>query len=149
MGSGFGYSAFWFAIAMPEDGMVYLTDSSKKNLEKAKHYLTQGNLAHKARFEPGDAMEILKQKNEIFDIIFIDVDKEQYPLAIEVAKPKLKTGGLLITDNLLWFGQVLQTNGDASTESVKRYNQMLFNDCDFVSTLLPIRDGVGVAYKLR
>ena len=149
MGSGFGYSAFWFALAMPEDGQVYLTEGSKKNIEAAKQFLTRGNLVHKARFESGDAIEILKATDDLYDIIFVDIDKEQYPEAIEVAKPKLRQGGILITDNLLWFGQVLEHKGSDSTEAVKRYNQMLFNDCDFVSTLLPIRDGVGVSYKLR
>lgn len=149
MGSGFGYSAFWFALALPEDGVVHLTDQSVKNSELAKRFFIQGNLAHKARFHVGNALEILQKMNENFDIIFIDIDKEFYPKALELAKPKLSTGGLLIVDNLLWFGQVLEKHGDPSTEAVKEFNQKLFNDCNFISTLLPIRDGVGVAYKIR
>lgn len=149
MGSGFGYSAFWFALALPEDGVVHLTDQSQKNLDLAKRSLTQANLVQKARFHAGDALKTLSEMSETFDIIFIDIDKEKYPSALELAKPKIKPGGLLIADNLLWFGQVLEHRGDPTTESVKAFNQALFNDCNFISTLLPIRDGVGVAYKIR
>ena len=149
MGSGFGYSAFWFALALPEEGVVHLTDQSEKNSELAKRYFLQANLAHKARFHVGDAVEILKKMNETFDIVFIDLDKESYPKALELAKAKLNTGGLLIADNLLWFGQVLEKEGDRATEAIKEFNQKLFNDCNFISTLLPIRDGVGIAHKIR
>ena len=149
MGSGFGYSAFWFALAMPEEGVIHLTDHSQKNSELAKRFFVEGNLAHKARFHVGNALEILAKIDGNFDIMFIDIDKECYPKAMALAKPRINVGGLLITDNLLWFGQVLEKQGDPSTEGVKRFNQTLFNDCDFISTLLPIRDGVGIAYKIR
>ena len=148
MGSGFGYSAFWFALAMPEDGTIHLTDQSKKNLDLAKSFLTRGNLVHKAKFHAGNALEVLEKTNDSFDLIFIDIHKELYPKALALAKMKLKLGGLLVADNLLWFGQVLERKGDASTEGIKEFNQKLFNDCDFISTLLPIRDGIGVAYKI-
>ena len=149
MGSGFGYSAFWFALALPEDGIVHLTDQSKKNLDLAQQFFTQANLVKKAIFHAGDALKTLSEMNETFDIILIDLDKEKYPKALELAKPKLNAGGLLIADNLLWFGQVLEHHGDKATEAVKEFNQALFNDCNFISTLLPIRDGVGVAYKIK
>ena len=148
MGSGFGYSAFWFALATPEDGVIHLTDHSQKNSELAKRFFVEGNLAHKARFHVGNALDILAKMNEIFDIIFIDIDKEHYPKALELAKSKVRVGGLLIVDNLLWFGQVLEKHGDSSMEGVKTFNQKLFNDCNFISTLLPVRDGIGVAYKI-
>jgi caffeoyl-CoA O-methyltransferase len=149
MGSGFGYSAFWFSLALPENGEIHLSDASKKNLDLARDFLVQGNLVHKAQFHSGDSSGILDEMEGQFDIILIDVDKEQYPIALEMAKPKVKVGGLLITDNLLWFGHVLEKEGTTTTESVKQYNRTLFNDCDFVSTLLPVRDGVGVSFRIR
>ncbi len=149
MGSGFGYSAFWFALAIPENGSVHLTDNSSKNTDLSKRFFTQGNLIHKAKFHTGDAVEILSKLDEQFDIILIDLDKEQYPKALEVAKAKLKLGGLIIADNLLWFGRVLEKQGDVSTEAIKKFNQTLFNDCSFISTLLPVRDGLGVAFKIN
>ncbi|MBI4395099.1 MAG: O-methyltransferase [Candidatus Omnitrophica bacterium] len=148
MGSGFGYSALWFALALPEDGVIHLTDQSTKNSELAKRFFLQANLAHKARFHVGDSLEILSKMRENFDIIFIDIEKELYPKALDLAKSKVNVGGLLIADNLLWFGQVLEKHGDASTEAIKEFNQKLFNDCNFISTLHPVRDGVGVAYKI-
>lgn len=148
MGSGFGYSAFWFALALPEDGLVHLTDASHKNTDLSKKFFTQGNLIHKAKFHTGDAVEILSKLDEQWDIILIDLNKEQYPKALEVAKAKLKLGGLLVADNLLWFGRVLEKKGDLATESIKKFNQTLFNDCSFITTLLPVRDGIGVAYRI-
>ncbi len=148
MGSGFGYSAFWFALAVPEDGVVHLTDTSSKNTDLAKQFFTKGNLIHKAQIHTGDAVQILTKLDEQFDIILIDMDKEQYPKALEVAKAKLKLGGLIIADNLLWFGRVLEKKGEPSTEAIKKFNQTLFNDCSFISTLLPVRDGLGVAFKI-
>ena len=97
----------------------------------------------------GDALRILSKFDPSFDVIFIDIDKESYPEALELAKAKLKPGGLLIADNLLWFGRILEKQGDRSTEAIKTFNQKLFNDCNFISTLLPIRDGIGVAYKIK
>src|SRR3989338_8824060 len=132
MGSGFGYSALWFALALPEDGVVHLTDPSQKNSELAKRFFLQANLAHKARFHVGDALEILPRIHENFDIIFIDIEKELYPKALDLAKPKINTGVLLIADNLLWFGQILEKQGDGSTEAIKEFNQKLFNDCNFI-----------------
>ena len=149
MGSGFGYSAFWFALALPENGTVHLTDLAKKNSEHARQFFTQANLTHKAKFHVGNARDILEKMDHAFDIILIDADKERYPENFQIAKPKLNRGGLLIVDNLLWSGEVLEKNGDEATEGIKRMTRMLFNDCDFISTLLPIRDGVGVAYKIR
>ncbi|MBI4367778.1 MAG: O-methyltransferase [Candidatus Omnitrophica bacterium] len=148
MGSGFGYSAFWFALALPQDGEVHLTDQSEKNTETAKQFFIRGNLAEKGRFHTGDACQILQKIHGNFDIIFMDIDKTQYPKALDSAKHKLNAGGLLIIDNLLWFGQVLEKHGDPDTEAVKLCNQKLFNDCSFISTLLPIRDGIGIAYKI-
>ena len=149
MGSGFGYSAFWFGLAIPEQGIVHLTDQSKKNSDLSREFLVRANLAHKARFHVGDAIEILSKTQDTFDIIFIDIDKESYPKALAVAKPKLKIGGLLIADNLLWQGRVLEKDEEPSTRGIREFSQKLYNDCDFISTLLPIRDGVGVAYRTR
>lgn len=149
MGSGFGYSAFWFALALPENGTVHLTDLAKKNSEHARTFFTQANLTHKAKFHVGDAREILEKTEGPFDVILLDADKERYPESFQIAKPKLARGGLFIVDNLLWSGEVLEKKGDEATEGIKKMTRMLFNDCDFISTLLPIRDGVGVAYKIR
>ncbi len=148
MGSGFGYSAFWFALALPEDGAVYLTDDSEKNVELSKTYFIEGNLAKKAKFHLGDSVKILSETPETFDIILIDLNKENYPKALELAKSKLNSGGLIIADNLLWYGRVLEKNAEPSTKAIQKFNQLLFNDCSFISTLLPIRDGVGIALKI-
>ena len=149
LGSGFGYSAFWFSLALPRDGQIFLTDGSKTNLKQAKDFLIKANLAHLATFHSGNALQILKKSSGPFDIILMDIDKEEYPKAIPIIKSKLCVGGLLITDNLLWSGRVLERSGEPSTMAIKKYNRNLFNDCDFISTLMPVRDGVGVSLRIN
>lgn len=149
MGSGFGYSTYWFAMALPHSGYVYHTDTSAVNSKLAQEYLRKGRQMNKVRFLVGNAMELIESVKDTFDIVFIDIDKENYPEAYEKAKKKLKPGGLLIADNALWWGRVLDKKGDSATEGIKKFNQLMAADKDFFQTLLPIRDGVSVSYKLK
>lgn len=149
MGSGFGYSTYWFAMALPHSGYVYHTDISAVNSKLAQEYLRKGRQMNKVRFLVGNAMELIESVKDTFDIVFIDIDKENYPEAYEKAKKKLKPGGLLIADNALWWGRVLDKKGDSATEGIKKFNQLMAADKDFFQTLLPIRDGVSVSYKLK
>jgi len=149
MGSGFGYSTYWFAMALSHSGYVYHTDTSAVNSKLAQEYLRKGRQMNKVRFLVGNAMELIESVKDTFDIVFIDIDKENYPTAYEKAKKKLKPGGLLIADNALWWGRVLDKKGDSATEGIKKFNQLMAADKDFFQTLLPIRDGVSVSYKLK
>jgi len=149
MGSGFGYSTYWFAMALSHSGYVYHTDTSAVNSKLAQEYLRKGRQMNKVRFLVGNAVELIESVKDTFDIVFIDIDKENYPTAYEKAKKKLKPGGLLIADNALWWGRVLDKKGDSATEGIKKFNQLMAADKDFFQTLLPIRDGVSVSYKLK
>ena len=111
--------------------------------------MRKGRQMNKVRFLVGNAMELIESVKDTFDIVFIDIDKENYPTAYEKAKKKLKPGGLLIADNALWWGRVLDKKGDSATEGIKKFNQLMAADKDFFQTLLPIRDGVSVSYKLK
>lgn len=148
MGSGFGYSAYWFAQALPAKGKVYQTETSEKNSELAQDFFKRAGLEKKAEFFVGDGVQLIDGVKGEFDIIFIDISKEDYPKAYPKAKGRLKKGGLLIADNVLWFGRVLEESEDPDTLGIKEFTELLFHDPDFSATILPIRDGVGIGYRL-
>ncbi len=149
MGSGFGYSTYWFGMAIPHPGFIYHTDTSSENSKLAQDFLRKGRLMNKVRFLVGNAVELIDHTREAFDIIFIDIEKEDYPAAYEKAKKRIRPGGLLIADNSLWFGRVLDKKGDRATEGIKKFNQLLASDKDFFQVIIPLRDGVSVNYKLK
>ena len=149
MGSGFGYSAYWFAKAVGEDGEVVFTDIHKKNAQLAKEFFRRGGVEGRVRIEVGDSLEILGCEKGEFDIIFNDIDKEYYPKVLEKASGKLRRGGLLISDNMLWFGRVLMDKPpEESTKGVKEFTRILFSSTDFFTTIIPLRDGVSLSVKL-
>ncbi len=147
MGSGFGYSAFWFAKALPLGGKVYQTESSEKNSKQAQDFFRKAGLSKKAEFLVGDALELIDQVKGTFDIVFIDMDKENYPAAFKKAKKRIRKGGLILADNVLWFGKVVEKLPDAQTQGILEFTRLLFSDPEFFATILPIRDGIAVGYK--
>ncbi len=149
MGSGFGYSTYWFAMALPHSGFIYHTDTSAVNSKLAQEFLRKGRQMNKVRFLVGNALELIDTTREMFDIVFIDIEKDSYPAAYEKAKKKVKPGGLLVADNTLWWGRVLDKKGDAATEGIKKFNQLVASDKDFFQTILPVRDGISVNFKLK
>ncbi|MDZ7331500.1 MAG: O-methyltransferase [candidate division KSB1 bacterium] len=148
MGSGYGYSAVWFAMGMPDDGRIICTDSDPENRERAIGYFKRLGIEHKIEFHVGIAQDILLQFAGPFDIIFNDVDKEQYPETLDLAIPRLRSGGIFITDNGLWDGKVIDATGDIYTEGVKKFNQLSFSRKDLVTMIVPLRDGLVVSVKV-
>ncbi len=151
-GSGYGYSAYWFSKAVGSGGKVICTDGEKSNSKLAENFLTKAGLWDKIDFNVGWAQDIIQKIDGDFDIIYNDVDKCDYPEVWEIAKKRLRPGGLYIADNTLWFGHVTEevvTNDIAEgwTERVKEHNQMIAEDPDFDFFLNPTRDGVIVARK--
>ena len=148
LGSGFGYSALWFSQGMDESTEIICTDFRAENKKLAEKYFKEAEIKTKIDFRLGDALEILDELDGKFDIIFNDVEKEDYPKTYKKAIPKLKTGGLLITDNTLWYGRVTDDNlKDYQTEGSREYNTLAFKDSRVLSVLLPIRDGITVSLK--
>ncbi|MFW9915406.1 MAG: O-methyltransferase [Candidatus Thorarchaeota archaeon] len=148
LGSGFGYSALWFAKGAPDDVEIICTDFSKANVERAKSYFERAKIGRKIRFLVGDGLELLKALEGEFDIIFNDVEKEDYPKVFRTAIPRLRKGGVLMTDNALWHGRVIKAAVDKATMGAKEYNHLAFNDPRVLSTIVPIRDGLAVSVKL-
>ena len=145
LGSGFGYSAYWFAKALIS-GKVVLTDYREENIEYAKNLFREAGIIRRAEFRIGDALEIAKGYNRI-DILFIDLDKHQYLEAVRELIPHLSPNALIIADNTLWYGRVAEKNRDKNTREIRKFNKYLFEHPDFITVILPLRDGVLVSYK--
>jgi predicted O-methyltransferase YrrM len=148
LGSGYGYSAYWFAGGIPDDGKIICTDSDEDNMERALEYLKRGGHHGKVDFRLGDALEIAGKLDGPFDIILNDIDKQDYPVAFDIALNLLKPGGIFITDNVLWSGRVLSREPDETTKGIQEFNRKLFNSAGIISSIMPIRDGLGLAVKL-
>lgn len=148
MGSGFGYSAYWFAKALGKEGLVIFAELSEKNAWLAREFFRRGSLDNRVEIHVGDALQILEETDGEFDVIFNDIDKEYYPLVVDEAYKKLRRGGLFITDNVLWFGRVLTDDLSPSTKGVKEFTRLLFEEKGFVTTIIPIRDGISLSVKL-
>jgi len=152
LGSGFGYSTLWFARAVGPEGRVVHTDGSAENTRMARDFLKQAGLADRVTFETGDAREILRHalargEGMPVDVVFNDIDKEQYPDVLPLAKSALRSGGLLICDNLIWSGQVTEPDPDETTRGILELTRRLLDGPDFATTLIPLRDGVTVSVK--
>ncbi len=148
LGSAIGYSTLWWAQAVGENGRVIYTDGDAKNAERARRYFDRAGVSNRITLHTGDALEVLSEQKQQFDIIFNDVDKEDYPRVLRLVSPRLRKGGLFITDNVLWSGRVAEKNPkDATTKAILEFNRLLYNSADFFTTILPIRDGLAVALK--
>ena len=148
LGSAIGYSTIWWAQAVGDKGRVIYTDGDRKNAERARGYFARAGVANRIAVHTGDALEFLSEQKEEFDIIFNDVDKEDYPRVLRLITPRLRKGGLFITDNVLWSGRVVEKNPtDAKTKAILEFNRKLHDSTEFYTTILPIRDGLAVALK--
>jgi predicted O-methyltransferase YrrM len=149
LGSGFGYSAYWFLRAVGREGTVLLTEGSAERAREAEAFLTRGGFAGRFRIEVGDGLKIAAALDGPFDVVFCDVDKHDYPKALPIARHLLRVGGLFITDNMLWDGNVLApAPEDRTTTGVLDLTRALYAAEDFVTTLVPLRDGLTVAVKV-
>lgn len=148
LGSGFGYSAMWFALAVGEGGRVVMTEGKASNVERARDYFARAGLLDRAEFNVGDALEIAARYAGPFDLIFCDIDKHDYPKAIDIAREKLRVGGILIFDNMLWHGRILSQN-DADTRAVLETTRALMDAQDFLTTLVPLRDGQSLSLRVK
>jgi caffeoyl-CoA O-methyltransferase len=148
LGSAIGYSTIWWARAVGEGGHVIYTDGDRNKAEEARRYFDRAGVSERITPKTGDALELLSEEKQQFDIIFNDVDKEDYPRVFKLALPHLRKGGLFVTDNVLWSGKVAQKNPfEASTKAILEFNRLLYSSPDLFTTILPIRDGVAVAIK--
>jgi len=148
MGSAIGYSTIWLARAVGPRGRVYYTDGDASNARSAREFLARAGVERRVDVLVGSAQKLLDQTPGKFDIIFIDVDKHQYPEALRKALPRVRSGGLIITDNVLWSGKVTRRALDANTRGVQEFNREIYASKQLFPIIIPLRDGVAVCQKL-
>ncbi len=149
LGSGYGYSALWLAMALPDDGQILCTEFDRAKAEIGMKFLDRAKLMHKVVYEIGDALECFHRYQGPFDIIFCDLDKHQYPKALEMGIPRLKEGGLFVADNVLWSGRILdEEDRSEATEGIRKFNEKIYSHPELFSTVLPLRDGMSLSLKI-
>ena len=156
MGSGYGYSTAWFAKAVQEtcaeeqksDGVVHHTVWDAELSKMAAGHLSRLGFEGLIEYHEAEAVETLQGMPGPFDLIFNDIDKEAYPTSLPHIKRKLRPGGVLIVDNILWSGLVFDENEHSkSTEGIREFTRLITTDTDWITSLVPVRDGIIVAYK--
>jgi caffeoyl-CoA O-methyltransferase len=154
LGSGYGYSAWFFAGAVGPDGEVVCTDLDPDNAARAEAYLRRSDRWAPVRWTTGDALEALEATTGEFDVIFCDIDKQDYPAAWRAAAERLRVGGLFICDNVLWDGRVAGLDDppdegrDAMTPHIREMSRLIVADERYRSAIVPLRDGLQVAMRL-
>jgi caffeoyl-CoA O-methyltransferase len=152
LGSGFGYSAYWFSRAVGPSGEVVCTDGDPKNATAAEDYLTRAGFWERVRFRVGDALEGFAQEEGDFDVVYCDVDKHGYPDCWRAARDRIRIGGVYLCDNVIWSGRVA-TGTDREglpgwTAAIMEHNRLVAEDSRYVSSIVPIRDGVMAALRV-
>lgn len=150
MGSGFGYSTAWFARAVEENGggEVHHVVWDEELSARARRWLSELGHRETVRYHVGEAVQALRDSEGGYDLIFNDIDKERYPASLPVIASKLRSGGVLIVDNVLWSGRIFDAGDEsAATEGVRVLTREISADPEWTVTVVPIRDGLLVARK--
>jgi predicted O-methyltransferase YrrM len=153
LGSGYGYSAYWFARAVGPEGEIVCTDGDPANAELAGEYLRAAGVWDRVRYRVGDALEGFAAETGDFDVVYCDVDKHGYPDCWRAARDRIRVGGMYLCDNVLWSGHVA-TGTDREglpgwTAAIREHNQLIAEDDRYVGSIVPIRDGVMAALRVR
>jgi predicted O-methyltransferase YrrM len=154
LGSGYGYSAYWFSRATGDEGEIHLTDLDPENERKALDFLGRAGLSKPIQYHVVDALGGLDETEGDFDIVYCDIDKGGYPEAWRRGRERVRVGGLYICDNMLWSGRVTDESDEPDdsggwTEAIMQTNEAIARDPNFRSTIVPTRDGVVVALRVR
>jgi len=151
MGSAIGYSTIWLARAVGARGTVFYTDGDPSNAERAKRYFARAGVLGRVCILIGDALQLLGSTDGKFDLIFNDVSKVQYPKVFRLAVSRVRIGGLLITDNVLWSGRVAQRSSprDAETRAIQKFNRLIYRSPKLFTTIIPLRDGFAVCERVQ
>src|ERR1700684_1932013 len=136
MGSAIGYSTIWWARAVGAGGLVFYTDGDRKNADEARGYFKRAGVSDRINIQTGDALELISEQKQEFDIIFCDIDKQDYPRALKLALPRLRKGGLFVADNVLWSGRVTDKKPDDKTRAILQFNRALYDSTELVTTIL-------------
>jgi len=149
IGTYTGYSAICLCEGMDKDGILHTIDNNKELVEIQNKYFKKANLKDKIIQHSGDAKNIIPSIDEEFDIVFIDADKESYPEYYDLIINKVRSGGIIIADNILWSGKILEKveKDDQATKSIIEFNNKIIEDNRVKNIILPIRDGLNIVRK--
>lgn len=150
IGTFTGYSAICLSEGLSADGLLITIEKNEEFLPIIEKYLKKAALTEKVQVKIGDAAHLIPSLDGPFDLVFIDADKENYPLYLHLLKQKISEGGLIIADNVLWSGKVLQPDkNDAETMALIEYAETIHNDPNFITVMLPVRDGLMLSMKVN
>lgn len=149
IGTFTGYSALCLAEGLSKTGTLHTIDRNEELYDIQKKYFARSPYASQIIQYTGNAVDLISEIDQKFDLVFIDADKKNYPVYFDLIMPKLKRGGVLLSDNVLWYGKVLKSTskGDADTAALKAFNQKLARDPRLENILLPLRDGLLISRK--
>ena len=147
IGTFTGYAALCLAEGLQKDGKLTTLDVNEDLAYIPKKYFAESEFASQIEFRLENALDFLKNSSETFDLIFIDADKENYPEYLQLVKPRMKSGSVLMIDNVLWYGKVLDEKGNKQTEQIKLVNKLVAENADFENVILPLRDGIHLVRK--
>lgn len=147
IGMAIGYSVVHLARGMGAGSLVVTIEPSDEMIAAASAYLQRAGLAERVRIERGKALDVMPTLEETFDLLFIDAVKEEYKQYLDLGLPRLRSGGVVIVDNLLWGGKVAGDDTETSTVALREFNQYFVNHLQLRAVVLPVGDGLGYAVK--
>jgi len=143
IGTFTGYSTLSLAEGLVNDGKIYTIDKNEELSYIPTKYFAESIYSSQIEFIIGNALQEIPKIDELFDLVFLDADKENYVSYLELIKPKLRCGSIVLIDNVLWYGNVIEDNPkDKQTQHIKNINEMITYDSDFENVILPLRDGI-------
>ena len=148
IGTFTGYATLCLAEGLTKDGTIYTLDKNEDLAYIPQKYFAESPQSSQIQFILGDAREEIKNIDVTWDFVFIDADKESYQEYLQLIKPKLRSGGIILIDNVLWYGKVLEENPtNKATQQIKLVNKIVAEDPDFENVILPLRDGIHLIRK--
>lgn len=148
IGTYTGYSALCLAEGLQEGGRIDTIDVNEELANIQRRYFNASGYGAQIKQHLGNAANIIPTLSGTFDFVFIDADKEQYPLYFDLIVDRVRTGGLIIADNVLWSGKVIEKATDEATQSLQLFNKKVVDDTRVETVILPIRDGLTLMRKI-
>ena len=151
IGMAIGYSVIHLLRGMGQSGLVVTIEPSDEMIQAASGYLNRANLFERVRIERGKALDVMPRLDETYDLLYIDAVKEEYRQYLDLGLPRLRAGGVVVVDNLLWGGRVAQpesANDESSTKALREFNHYFINHSQLRSEILSVGDGLGYAVKV-
>jgi caffeoyl-CoA O-methyltransferase len=148
IGTFTGYSALCFTEGLADDGLLYALEANDELAYLIEKNIKKSGFQEKIVLKIGNALEIIPTLDEIFDLVFIDAGKRDYPAYYDLVIDKVRSGGLIMADNILWSGKVVEDKKDLDTQILDGFNKKIMTDPRVENVLLPLRDGIMMAYKI-